>query len=87
MKLFQLQDNFLGYLLVDVAVAAEGAGVLDVAGYLGDKVRIFHFLVEIPDQDAASHVGGGNFSDGVLFLLAGDGVRRHYDAKQYIFCQ
>ena len=45
MKLFQLQDNLLGHFLVDVAVAAEGAGVLDVAGDLGDKIGVFDLFV------------------------------------------
>lgn len=45
MKLFQLQDNLLGHLLVDVAVAAEGAGVLNVAGDLGDEVGVLDFFV------------------------------------------
>ena len=36
--LFQLQNDFLGHFLVDVAIAGESAGVFDVAGDLGDKV-------------------------------------------------
>ena len=79
MKLFQLQDNLFGHFLVDVAVAAEGTGVLDVAGDLGDEVGILDFFVEIADQDATGHVGRGDFPDGVLLFLAGDGIQGgHY---------
>lgn len=45
MKLFQLQDNLLGHLFVDVAVATEGTGVLDVAGALGNKIGVFDLFV------------------------------------------
>ena len=45
MKLFQLQDNLFGHLFVDVAVATEGAGVLDVAGDLGDEVGVLDLFV------------------------------------------
>ena len=45
MKLFQLQDNLLGHLFVDVAVVTEGTGVLDVAGDLGDKIGVFDLFV------------------------------------------
>ena len=78
--LFQFQNNFFRHLFVDVAVAAEGAGVLNVTGDLGDKVGVFDFFVEVSDQDAAGHVGGGDFPDGMLFLLAGDGVQRRNHA-------
>ena len=74
--LLQLQDDFLRHLLVNVAVAAERAGVLDVAGDLGDEVGVFDFLIKIADQDATGHVGRGNFPDGMLLFLAGDGVQR-----------
>lgn len=80
MKLFQLQDDLLGHLLVNVAVAAEGAGVLDVAGDLSDKVGILDFLIQVTDENATGHVGGGDFPDGMLFLLAGDGVQRRNHA-------
>ena len=73
--LLQFQDYFFRHLFVDVAVAAEGAGVLDVAGDLGDQVGILDFLIQITDQDTAGHVGGGDFPDGMLFLFAGDGVQ------------
>ena len=43
--LFQFQDDLLGHFLVDVAVAAEGAGVLDVAGDLGDEVGVLDLFV------------------------------------------
>ncbi len=76
MKLFQFQNNLLGHLFIDVAVAAEGARVLDVTGDLGDKVGVLDFFVEVADQDTAGHVGGGDFPDGMLFLLAGDCVQR-----------
>ena len=45
MKLFQFQDNFFGHFFVDVAVAAEGAGVLDVAGDLGNEVGVLDLFV------------------------------------------
>ncbi len=80
MKLFQLQDNLLGHLLVDVAVAAEGAGVLDVAGDLGDQVGVLDFLIQVIDEDAAGHVGGGDFPDGVLLFLTGDSIQRRNHA-------
>ena len=38
--LLQFQDYFFRHLFVNVAVAAEGAGVLDVAGDLGDEVGV-----------------------------------------------
>lgn len=79
-RLFQFQDNLFGHFLVDVAVAAEGAGVFDVAGDLGDEVGVLDFLVKIADQDAAGHVGGGDFPDGMLLFLAGDGVQRGHHA-------
>ncbi|MBR4351706.1 MAG: hypothetical protein IKQ01_01395 [Bacteroidales bacterium] len=38
--LLQFQDYFFRHLFVNVAVAAEGARVLDVAGDLGDGVGV-----------------------------------------------
>ena len=58
-------------LLVDLAVAGEGAGSLDVAGEGGDDVRILDFLVEIADEGTAGHMAGGNFADWLLVLLPG----------------
>ena len=49
MKLFQFQNDFLGHFLINVPVTVEGFGVLNVAGYLGDKVGILELLVEIPN--------------------------------------
>lgn len=46
-----------------------------MTGDLGDKVGVFDFFVEVADQDSAGHVGGGNFPDGMLLFLAGDGVQ------------
>ena len=43
--LFQLQYDFFSHFLVDVTVAAEGAGVLDVAGDLGDEVGVLDLFV------------------------------------------
>ena len=45
-----------------------------MAGDLGDEVGVLDFFVKVADQDAAGHVGGGDFPDGMLLLLAGDGV-------------
>ena len=45
MFLFKFQDNFLGHFLVDVTVAAEGAGVFYVAGDLGDEVGVLDLFV------------------------------------------
>ena len=50
-----------------------------MAGDLSDKVGILDFFVEIANQDAASHMGRGDFPYGMLLFLAGYGVqRRHY---------
>ena len=50
-----------------------------MAGDLGDKVGVLDFFVEVSDQDAAGHVGGGDFPDGMLFFLAGNGIQGgHY---------
>ena len=68
MKLFQLHDDFFGHFLINVPVTVEGLGVFNVAGYLGNKVGILELLVEIPDQDAASHVGAGNLPNRVLLF-------------------
>ena len=54
---FRLHNYFLGHLLVDVAVTAEGAVVLNVAGDLGDEVGGFEFLVEEADKIATIHEG------------------------------
>ena len=68
MKLFQLHNDFLGHFFVYIPVTVESLGVLNVAGYLGDKVGILELLVQIPDQDAASHVGAGDLPDRVLLF-------------------
>ena len=49
MKLFQLHDDFLGHFFINVPVTVEGFGVLNVTGYLGDKVGILELFVEIPN--------------------------------------
>ena len=49
--LFQLHDGLLGHFLVNVAVAIECAGVLDVTGYLRNQVRGLDLLVEVADED------------------------------------
>ena len=49
--LFQLHDGLLGHFLVNVAVAIECAGVLDVTGYLRNQVRVLDLLVEVADED------------------------------------
>ena len=51
-----------------------------MAGNLGDKVGVLDLLVSVTDQDSTGHVGRGNFPDGMLFLLAGDGVQRRHHA-------
>ena len=51
-----------------------------MAGDLCDKVGVLDFLVEVADQDAASHVGGGYFPDGMLLFLSSDGVQCRYHA-------
>ena len=55
--LFQFHYGLFRHFFVDVAVAVEGAGVLDMAGDLGDKVGVFDLFVEIADQDATGYVG------------------------------
>lgn len=47
--LFQLHDGLLGHFFVDVAVAVEGAGVLDMAGNLCNQVRVLDLFVEVAD--------------------------------------
>jgi len=37
-KLLQLHDCLLGHFFVDVVVAVEGTGILDVAGNLGYQI-------------------------------------------------
>ena len=51
-----------------------------MAGDLSDEVRVLDFFVEVSDQDAAGHVGGGDFPDGMLLFFAGDGVQRRNHA-------
>lgn len=51
-----------------------------MAGDLSDKVGILDLLIQVTDEDATGHVGGGDFPDGMLFLLAGDGVQRRNHA-------
>ncbi len=51
-----------------------------MAGDLGNKVGVFDFLIEIAYQDTASHVGGGDFPDGVILFFTGDGVQRRNHA-------
>ena len=45
-----------------------------------NKVGVFDFLIEIADQDTASHMGGGDFPDGVFLFFTGDGVQRRNHA-------
>ena len=50
-----------------------------MSGDLGDEVGILDFFVKVADQDAAGHVGGGDFPNGVFLFFAGDGVQcRHH---------
>ena len=51
-----------------------------MAGDLGDQVGVLDFLIQVTDEDAAGHVGGGDFPDGMLLFLAGDGVQRRHHA-------
>ena len=50
-----------------------------MAGDLGDEVGVLDFLIQVADQDAAGHVGGVDFPNGVFLFFAGDGVQcRHH---------
>ena len=51
-----------------------------MAGDLSDKVGILDFLIQVTDEDAARHVGGGDFPDGMLLFLTGDGVQGGHHA-------
>ena len=68
MKLFQLHNDFFGHFFVNIPVAVEGFGVLNVAGYLGDKVGILELLVQIPNQNPTGHMGAGDLPDRVLIF-------------------
>ena len=78
MKLFQLHNDFFSHFFVNIPVAVEGFGFLNVAGYLGDEVWILELLVEIPNQDAAGHVGACNLPNRVLFFFPGQGIDDRY---------
>ena len=52
----------------DVVLVLVATPVLVGGGYLGDKVGILELLVELPDPDAASHVGAGNLPNRVLLF-------------------
>ena len=51
-----------------------------MAGDLSDKVGVLYLFVKVANQDAAGHVGRGNFPDGMFLLFAGDGVQRRHHA-------
>ena len=60
--------------LDDFAIAGEGAGAFDVAGEGGDDVGVKDVLVKIADERLAGHVAGGDVADGLLGLLACEGI-------------
>ena len=74
MKLFQLHNDFFSHFFVNIPVAVEGFGVLNVAGYLGDKVGILELLVEIPNQNPTGHMGACDLPDWVLLFFSGQRV-------------
>ena len=49
------------HILIDFAVAGEGAAALFVAAEGTDEVRVFNLFVEVADKAAAGQVGGCDF--------------------------
>ena len=72
--LFQHTHQIPLHILVDFAVAGEGAAAFFVAAEGADQVRVFDLLVEVADKAAAGQVGGCDFVERADFLLAGGWV-------------
>lgn len=73
-SVIQQLDNIGFNLLVNLAVAGEGAGTFDVTGEGGDDVRVLDFLVKIAYEGAAGHMAGSDLADWLLVLLSCEGV-------------
>ena len=59
------------HILIDFAVAGEGATAFFVAAEGSDQVRVLDLFVEVADKTAAGQVGGSHFVERADFLLAG----------------
>ena len=59
------------HILIDFAVAGEGAAAFFVAAEGSDQVRVLDLFVEVADKTAAGQVGGSHFVERADFLLAG----------------
>ena len=73
--LFQHTHQIPLHILVDFAVAGEGAAAFFVAAEGSDQVRVFDLFVEVADEATAGQVGRCNFVERADFLLAGGWVR------------
>ena len=72
--LFQHINQIPLHILVDFAVAGEGAAAFFVTAEGADQVRILDLFVEVADKAAAGQVGGCDFVERADFLLAGGWV-------------
>ena len=59
------------HILVDFAVAGEGAAAFFVAAEGSDQVRVLNLFVEVADKAAAGQMGRCNFVERTDFLFAG----------------
>ena len=62
------------HILVDFAVAGEGATAFFVAAEGADQVRVLDLFVEVADKAAAGQMGRCNFVERADFLFAGGWV-------------
>ena len=69
--LFQHTHQISLHILVDFAVAGEGAATFFVAAEGSDQVRILDLFVEVADEATAGQMGRCNFVERADFLFAG----------------
>lgn len=78
LSLLQHTNQIPPHILIDFAVAGEGAAAFFVAAEGADQVRILDLFVEVADKAAAGQVGGCDFVDRADFLLAGGWIIDYY---------
>lgn len=69
--LFQHTHQIPLHILIDFAVAGEGAAAFFVAAEGSDQVRVLDLFVEVADKTAAGQVGRCNLVERTDFLFAG----------------
>jgi len=74
LSLLQHTNQIPLHILVDFAVADEGATAFFVAAEGSNQIRVLDLFVEVTDKAAASHVGGCYFVERADFLFAGGGI-------------